>query len=191
MRNPTYDIEIAASDGEFRPNQLQILNLLCENEMGEWEFASVLSSVALNETTKNLWIQFYSNEKIGLGTWKWLAYSIFSKRARGVESLTIMDIDTMSVAEVEAFSSVLLSDHPEEIVADFSGDHGVERKATLKSGAQVRWDMDEEGQMRKGSRPLTLPFEMHGVCTFADDGQTEWVIVVIRDLGTVKSGGVI
>ncbi|KAE8902633.1 hypothetical protein PF003_g13628 [Phytophthora fragariae] len=183
VRNPTYHIETGGSGGELQLRQLQTLNLQCEVEMGAWEFGSVLSAVALNESTKNLWIRFYSNEKISLNKWMWLAYGVFSKRACGVESLTITEIDSMSVADIDALSSVLLSGHPEEVLAGLSGDQGIERRATLKSGAHVRWDIDDEGQMRRGSRPLTLSFEMYSVWTFADDGQIEWVNVVIPGFG--------
>ncbi|KAF1781003.1 hypothetical protein GQ600_15856 [Phytophthora cactorum] len=69
--------------------------------------------------------------------WKWLAYGLFSKRARAysaLESAALNQIDALSDVDMEAFLSVLNSDHPEEVLCGTSAGVVAERNAALKRG---------------------------------------------------------
>lgn len=63
-----------------------------------------------------LWMDTHDQES-NQKRWKWLAYALFSRRARAcssVESLAFMIICSMSVSDMTAFTSILTSEHPEE-----------------------------------------------------------------------------
>ncbi|KAE9183946.1 hypothetical protein PF005_g21877 [Phytophthora fragariae] len=79
---------------------------------------AMCSAMVHNQMSKNLSLQLWmktNNGEINQRYWKWLAYALFLKRARAssaVESLAMMKVCSMSVSDMEAFTSIASSDHP-------------------------------------------------------------------------------
>ncbi|GMF22022.1 unnamed protein product [Phytophthora lilii] len=84
---------------------------------------------------------------------------------------------------VEAFSSVLLSDHPEEVLCGTSRGDVTERFAMLRCGAKIVWELNVQGKRFQLSRTLAFPSAMQGVWTFSSDEASELVNVVIPGIG--------
>jgi len=147
------------------------------------DYGAMSSAMAVMETPKTLSIMF---EERPINYWKWLAYGLFSKRARtfsSLESLSLIRIARMCRVEMEAFAALVASDHPEEEL--FSCPRGAvpERDATLKACAPVRWQFDGQGQPNLGVEPLTFRWTIEDCRTFSDDGTSEWVNVLIPGFG--------
>lgn len=118
--------------------------------------------------------------------WKWLAYALFSMRARACSSLRTLIIPflgELTGVDVRAFTSVLTSEHPEETLYDTPRGVKEEQDATLAPGAPIRWDFDDQVQPVLDSRPLTLYTPIYFVKTFSDDGTIEWVHAMIAGFG--------
>ncbi|OWZ08738.1 hypothetical protein PHMEG_00018669, partial [Phytophthora megakarya] len=86
--------------------------------------------------------------------------------------------------DMEAFLSVLNSDHPEEVLCGTPPGVVDERNATLKSGSSIRWCfsrgqpvMDERVKLIKTDAAIRC------VRTFSDDGDSEWMNAMIPGLG--------
>ncbi|KAG7386888.1 hypothetical protein PHYPSEUDO_015093 [Phytophthora pseudosyringae] len=106
-------------NGGSDPLQLGTIHLECSFLMVPRELESMYSGIATSQTTRKLSMQLEVVPYDGTSVhwWKWLAYSLFSKRAvasPSVESLALISIRSMSVTDKEAFSAVLTGDHPEE-----------------------------------------------------------------------------
>ncbi|KAL3670960.1 hypothetical protein V7S43_004145 [Phytophthora oleae] len=167
-------------------SQLQVVTLSCYTTES-WVFGAVLSSLVLNGMTKNVSVRLdcvHSGEDhIARNKWLWLAYGAFSKRARALDTLTLLDVDCMTAGDIEAFASVVDSDHPEEVLCGCPHGRVDERVATLASGAKIRWELDAQGQPRRKSRPLSLSSAMKSVWIFCDDGSDELVNAVVPGFG--------
>ncbi|OWZ07966.1 hypothetical protein PHMEG_00019564 [Phytophthora megakarya] len=118
--------------------------------------------------------------------WKWLAYALFSNRARAYSScerVSMTWISRMATADIEAFSSVLVSKHPEEELFNCTRGLVDEQDATLTANAAVRWEFDERNEPVLNSEVLSFPCSTPHVRTFSDNGESEWVNVIIPGYG--------
>ncbi|OWZ19724.1 hypothetical protein PHMEG_0005977 [Phytophthora megakarya] len=84
------------------------------------QFEALCSAMVANHTTKRLYMSLWLDPvktRICAFKWKWLAYALFSNRAREssvLESLKLTPMGSMSVDDMEAVKAVLAAEHPEE-----------------------------------------------------------------------------
>lgn len=152
------------------------------NALETRDFAAMCSAMAVNKTTRDLSIQLRTNLATSAAWWQWLAYAMFSPRARAssvLESLTLTSITSLSVADMTAFAAMLAAKHPEEEL--FSCSHGqvTARDATLTANAPIRLQLADSD----ASNVVNIPMTLHGLRTFSDDGASEWVNVLVPGLG--------
>ncbi|OWZ09968.1 hypothetical protein PHMEG_00017252 [Phytophthora megakarya] len=172
-----------------QPSQIMVLEIICEETMEAWDFEAMCSAMVLTQTTKKLLLKLKNNEDDQTNHeawWKWLAYALFSKRARDYSSLETLIIDglgRLNTNEARAFISVLESEHPEELL--FGTPRGVvdERDATLRSGSAIRWEFDDQGEPVVDSSHLIFEYPTQFIRTFSDDGTSEWVNVLVPGFG--------
>ncbi|KAG3092117.1 hypothetical protein PI124_g6735 [Phytophthora idaei] len=163
--------------------QLGTVAVYCYNSLTSLEFEALCSAMVTNQTTKRLSLSLWLDPKDASSSatrWKWLAYALFSKRARAcsaLRSLTLASIGSMSVADMEAFAAVVMSEHPKEELFGTSCGQINGRNAIFIQGPTMCRSSDETG------RTLKLELPTSSVRTFSDDGQSEWVDVVIPGHG--------
>ncbi|KAE8915161.1 hypothetical protein PF003_g428 [Phytophthora fragariae] len=160
------------------------LQLVLPGTMRASDFEAMCSAMLHTQTTENLLVATKQwDEANNEHKWKWLAYALFSKRARSSIQNLVICAKQPTAAEARAFTSILTSEHPEEAL--FGTPRGVaeERDATLRSGAPLRWEFDSEGQPVLDSRLLTLEAPIPLVRTFSDDGESEWINVLVPGFG--------
>ncbi|KAG7378876.1 hypothetical protein PHYPSEUDO_009412 [Phytophthora pseudosyringae] len=168
---------------ERGPLQLGTVVLYCDPSLTSSEFEALCSAMVASQTTKRLSLSLWLDPKDANNSatrWKWLAYALFSKQARAssaLESLTLSSIGSMSIADMEAFATVLTAEHPEEELSGTSRGQVDERKAMLKHEARVCYHCGEEG------RTLVFQLPIVSVRTFSDDGQSEWVNAIVPGYG--------
>ncbi|KAL3664411.1 hypothetical protein V7S43_010734 [Phytophthora oleae] len=110
--------------------------------------------------------------------WEWIAYALFSKRARStLISLVLTSIGSMTIADIEAFTAVMTSEHPENELFGISCDQGTESYAVLQPNARICRPFGEEIQ------ELMLDLPVTQVQTFSDDGQSVWVDAIVPGYG--------
>lgn len=132
------------------PLQLGTVVVHCEPALRASEFQALCSGIVVSQTTKRLSLSLWlsSNDaSSSAARWRWLAYSLFSKRARcysAVESLTLTSIGTMSITDMMAFSAILASENPEAELFGCAPGRIEARDATLAAGAEVQYPDDEE-----------------------------------------------
>lgn len=195
LANTRYQIERDPFSRKSRPLQLDTLHLNCHN-LHPLDFEALCTALATNQTTRELTIKANLRSFIGLRTaatserdvWKWLAYGLFSKRARecsALESLTLVSVDSMTTADVGEIESVVTSDHPEEYMHGCQPGSMPARQATLRSGAPIFLlaSVTKSGRPRSGATSLGFPSARHPVITFGDNGQSECVNVLIPGVG--------
>ncbi|KAF4046179.1 hypothetical protein GN244_ATG01406 [Phytophthora infestans] len=168
--------------------QLDTLQVFCATTLPASDFVALASAMATNQTVKKLDIRlsFQSNAQItSRYLWKCIAYALFSKRARSSSSLESVEIKIygIAVADMEGFSDVVTSEHPEEELLDFPCGVIAERVATVKSGASVRWQFNYRGEPAQSCDFLSFPSSLPFAQTFSDDGESEWVNVMIPGYG--------
>eukprot|EP00644_Phytophthora_capsici_P003895 jgi/Phyca11/564570/estExt2_Genewise1.C_PHYCAscaffold_150300 len=176
-------------DGSGLPLQIGAVNLECDSSMTPRSFEAVCSALVVNQTTRNLsmLLEISPEEPIRSGHWwKWLAYSLFSKRARAssaVESLAFLRIGSMSISDIHAFSTILESDHPEEDLFGCPRGAVDERDATIKASSPIFFTLNNRGQPPRGSRSFSFEFPVSSARIFSDDGQSEWVSALVPGYG--------
>ncbi|KAJ8558968.1 hypothetical protein ON010_g8481 [Phytophthora cinnamomi] len=157
-------------------------------------FAPMFSAIAVNQAVSKLTLDLSinpNNETASAHAWKWLAYTLFSKRARessALQSLCITATASCSIsqADIEAFRSVVFSDHPEEELFGYPCGSVASRGATLEKGNSVRWYFDDVARPTD-FRLLPLDSPVRFVRTFSDDGRSDWVNVVIPGYGRCQA----
>lgn len=108
-----------SSDGSS-PLQLGTIDLNCDHTLTYRDFNSMCSAIVTNQTARNvsMYLDISSTDDGGSRErWKWLAYAFFSKRTRGYSSLYRLEftsLDSMTVEDMEGFSTIMASEHPEE-----------------------------------------------------------------------------
>lgn len=184
-----YRGEIEASNKEKFPLQLGTIHLECDSTLGAREFAGIGSAMALNQATKKVSMRLEMDTEDPDNSaqwWRWIAYGIFSKRARScsaLETLNLFSISSMSEADMEAFAEILASEHPEEDLFGCPRGELDERDALLRGGVPIRWQFNSEGRGATSARTLTIDHGVRSVRAFSDDGQSEWVNVLIPGYG--------
>ncbi|OWZ21817.1 hypothetical protein PHMEG_0003567 [Phytophthora megakarya] len=182
------DNSTAGQGDDSDPLQLGTVHLECCALMGPREMESMGSGIVVSQTTKKLSMQLEMDLYDGSSVcwWKWIAYALFSKRAQtssAVESLALISIRSMSIADMEAFAAIVTSDHPEEELFGCPRGQVEERDVSVKAGASFYWEMTNRGQPRRGSRAITCQSAVDSVRTFSDDGKSEWVNVLVPGYG--------
>lgn len=74
----------------------------------------------MNQTVLNLSLELDMRSNFKL-LWGWLAYAVFSDRAREnslLKSLELKSIDRMSAADIDRFCAIIASEHSEEELFD-------------------------------------------------------------------------
>ncbi|GMF28849.1 unnamed protein product [Phytophthora lilii] len=173
VANSNHDFATKEQNDKLAPLQLGTVHLECTSLMGHRQLESLCSGIVTSQTTKKLSMQLEMDpDEQSLQWWKWLAYALFFKRARtcsSVECLALISIRSMTIEDIEAFSSVLASDHPEEELFGCPRGSVEERHATSKAGTSFFWEMNNRGQPRRGSHALTCELPMPSLKTFSDD----------------------
>ncbi|OWZ12361.1 hypothetical protein PHMEG_00014497 [Phytophthora megakarya] len=181
---PNSTIPIATSN----PLQLGAVFLPDEYTLPACYLPAMHSAMVVNQTTKQLAMRCLNlRDAADNKTWlEWMAYSFFSKRARlssALESLALIDIVRLTPSDVEAFAAILASEHPEEALFRSPRGKVNERDAILKADVPVRWQFDNEGQAVESSNELIFSKALNCVRTFSDDGESEWVNVLVPGYG--------
>jgi hypothetical protein len=175
--------------GAQDPLQMAAAHIQCEDIILPLEFEAMCSAMVVNQTTRKLSVHLETKPDDPTASahwWKWLAYALFSNRARSssaLESLAIISIASMSAADMEAFAAVVTSEHPEEELSGCPRGVVRERDATLKAGAPIRWRFNKQGRPRRGFRALTFEHDIPLVRAFSDDGESGWVNVLVPGYG--------
>ncbi|ETO82891.1 hypothetical protein F444_03014 [Phytophthora nicotianae P1976] len=165
---------------EGKSLQVGTVVMHCDTSLTSLEFEALCSAMVTNQTTKRLLLSLWLDPKdanTSTTRWKWLAYALFSKRARAcsaLESLTLTSIGSMSIADMEAFVSVMTSKHPEEELFGTCGQING-RNATFEHSI-TNFRLDEAGE----SLELDVPTSVR---TISDDGQSERVNGIIPGYG--------
>jgi len=151
------------------------------------DFAALLSALVVNQTAKRFSLRAEKRAITSDEQWKWLAYGLFSKRARAysaTEAVALNQVDALSDMDMEAFVAVLSSDHPEEVICGTPAGVVEDRNATLKSGSAIRWCFSR-GQpvVSEKRKEIKVDSAVRCVRTFSDDGEREWVWAMIPGLG--------
>ncbi|KAG7381437.1 hypothetical protein PHYPSEUDO_006015 [Phytophthora pseudosyringae] len=189
LANSRYRAESDASRGDSLPLQLGLVNLECDSSMSSHSFEAMCSAIVVNQTTSKLSMLLEMDPEEPATSqhwWRWLAYALFSKRTRAsssLESLALLRIGSMSIADIEAFSSVLASDHPEEALFGCTRGAVDEKDATIKAGALIHCKLNNRGQPPRGTRSLTFESAITSVRVFSDDVQSEWLNVLVPGYG--------
>ncbi|OWZ19723.1 hypothetical protein PHMEG_0005976 [Phytophthora megakarya] len=158
----------------------RLMKAVFDSTLRSKEFEAMCSALVVNRTTKKLSMRLEMDAEDQTNSnqwWKWLAYGLFSKRARvcsSLETLSLMSICSLSEEDMSAFAAVLSSDHPEEELCGCPRGKMVEREATLKRDAPIRWQFNDRGQYRSGSELLRFATPVNFVRTFSDDGKSNW-----------------
>lgn len=188
-RTRYYSDGISTCSDESSALQLGLIDLNCDFSLRTREFEAMCSALVTSQTTKQIAMYLHMNSR-GRGNsehwWKWLAYAFFSKLAHehsSLESLTLTSIDNLSSADMEQFATILASKHPEEDLCGCPPGLVEERDAILKASAPIHWDFTGRGQPRRDSPPLTFESTLPLVRTFSDDGESEFVNVMIPGCG--------
>ncbi|KAE9311582.1 hypothetical protein PF008_g20180 [Phytophthora fragariae] len=183
LANTTYHTKIDPSSLVSKRLQLGSVHLECSCWLQPKDVEAMCSAIAVSRTTSKLSLRLQMREdQDSVKWWKWLAYGLFSKQARArssIESLAFISIRSMSTEDVEAFAAVLSSEHPEEELCGCPRGQIEEGDATLVSHAPIRWCFDEQDE----SPVLSFPSPIRFVRTFSDDGESEWVDVLVPALG--------
>ncbi|OWZ19729.1 hypothetical protein PHMEG_0005982 [Phytophthora megakarya] len=187
-RNPELSTtSVYRSDFELPSRLLQLgeVNLSCFWN-GISQFESICSALVLNQTTQTFQLKFYQdmvqNEITSKQIWKWLAYALFSKRARVYSALESLKIRLFAsglliIANAEAFAAVATSECPEEELFDWPRGSIKVGEAGLKSGTLIRWRFEDNYLVH------TFDSKVPFVLTYSDDGMSEWVEVLVPGYG--------
>ncbi|KAG6977230.1 hypothetical protein JG688_00000560 [Phytophthora aleatoria] len=173
----TYNTKYCLPSEDCNPLQLGRVRLeCCDHEVPLAQFKSMCSALAVNYMTKDLSIALEiepDNDRESGHWWRWLTY----------EHLVLDCVGHMGVEDVDNFTAVMTSSHPEELLIGSPRGLINERDGTLKSRAPIRWQFDEQGQHSVDSGPLVIDSPMLLVRTFSDDGESEWVNAIIPGCG--------
>ncbi|KAG1687830.1 hypothetical protein DVH05_004561 [Phytophthora capsici] len=164
------------------PCQVDTVAVYCDTSLSLWTFEALLSAMVASQTTKRLCLNLWVYSNVGMiataTIWKWIAYALFSKRARStLESLVLTSIGSMTVADIEAFTAVMTSEYPENDLFGTCGQGAEKNYAILRSNTRICCHVGEELQ------ELMLDLPATRVQTFSDDGQSEWVNAVVPGYG--------
>eukprot|EP00644_Phytophthora_capsici_P006490 jgi/Phyca11/508552/fgenesh2_kg.PHYCAscaffold_36_\ len=166
---------------------LQLGSLVMHNDLAldPLETEALFSALVLNQTTQKLLVGMglsAHEQQNANNWWKWLAYGCFSKRARthsALQTLELAHIGSLSVSDVEMFLAIVDSEHPEELLYECPRGSVEGKEATLKDGAMVQYDIAGNPQPRS----LTFTSCRFLLHTFGDDGNSEWVNVIVPGFG--------
>ncbi|KAJ8525781.1 hypothetical protein ON010_g15333 [Phytophthora cinnamomi] len=189
LANTRYCSQTLVHSQKMDPLQMGTVTLYCDSTLGASEVGAMFSALVLNQTTRHLTIRVptKSNGRVNYRDWwRWVAYAFFSKRAQAcsaLESLELADIDDVDIENVQAFSAVLAAEHPEEVLCDSRRGLVSERDAALKQGSPVQWQLPWSGQSHPGSKIVKFGSAIPYILTFGDDGESEWLNVLIPGFG--------
>lgn len=116
------------------PLQVNRVDLKTYTSMRTEDLGAMMSAVVINQTTKKITMRAEKRTISGEDKWMWLAYGLFSKRARAFSALEVFylnQIDSLDASEVKALSDVMHSDHPEEVLCGTPPGVVEDRNATL------------------------------------------------------------
>ncbi|KAE9006980.1 hypothetical protein PF011_g11329 [Phytophthora fragariae] len=167
------------------PLQVNQVDFKSYTSLRSGDLGAIMSALVINQTTKKVTMRAVKRTISGDDNWMWLAYGLFSKRARAysaLETFSLNQIDSLSVSNAKALSDVIFSDHPEEVVCGTSPGVVEDRNATLNSGASIRW-IFADGQPVVDAKAITTESAVRGVRTFSDDGESEWVDAIVPGMG--------
>ncbi|KAG3232476.1 hypothetical protein PI124_g22442 [Phytophthora idaei] len=186
-----YHRKIDVANGATLPLQLGTVNVECDASMKMKNFESMCSAIVVNQSTRNLSMLLEMMDPDDLTNnsqhcWKWLAYALFSRRARAcsaLETLAFLRVGSLSVADAEAFVSILTSEHPEEELYGCSRGTVDDRDATLKTGARIHYKLNKRGQPPRGSHAVAVEEPITSARIFSDHGSSEYVNVLVPCYG--------
>ncbi|EGZ08206.1 hypothetical protein PHYSODRAFT_306229 [Phytophthora sojae] len=169
------------------PLQLGEIDKLCGSDLLLRDVGALCSTVVQTQMTRQLSLDL-STERGDHGNnskwWVWLAYALFSNRARALSSVESVDliISSMTVSDMSAFTFILASDHPEEDLFDSTPGPAKARDATLKGGSRIRCvlgDLSDSTNVRTITVDDPVPF----IRTFSDDGKSTRVDAIVPGYG--------
>lgn len=167
----TFEVEgleiLARSDSDIHPLYLEAL------------FSAVKHSQATEKLSLGVWTDPLSSQR----WWGWAAYALFSKQAPCAETLTLVDLGSLTTADMEAFSRVLTSEHPEELLFQCPRGKVDDRNATLRVGATIICLPRREQGAIKRYEEWRFESPIHHVRTFSDDGTSEWINALVPGFG--------
>ncbi|KAE9140907.1 hypothetical protein PF007_g484 [Phytophthora fragariae] len=168
------------------PLQMGTVTLQCDSSLGPSELGVMFSALVLNQTTRHLSIRMQMESNNHKDWWKWVAYAFFSKRAQtcsALESLELSGINDVEIEDVKAFSAVVATEHPEEVICGIQSGLVPERDAALKQGSPVQWKPPRKDQPHSNPSVVKFGSTIPSILTFGDDGESKWVNVLIPGFG--------
>ncbi|KAL4166278.1 hypothetical protein KRP22_013543 [Phytophthora ramorum] len=179
------------------PDRLQFekVHVQCAFSLGDMDMDALFSAIASSQTAKKFSLDIDAKVCVGARMfvggeaecrqlWKWIAYAFYSKRAHSsIESLELTQLPQITTADVDAFTSVMTSDHPEEELFGCRRGRVGSRVATLKADSSICWKFDEHGRVCRGSSMMKFESSINSVRTFSDDRKGKWVNVLIPGFG--------
>ncbi|OWZ19174.1 hypothetical protein PHMEG_0006615 [Phytophthora megakarya] len=142
-----------------KTNVWDSLRLECDHDLSLLHIAAMCSAIVRTKAQNKLWLRLEHYPDIS-SWWKWLAYGLFSKRARTtstLNSITLSGINSMTLAEIQAFAAVLASDHPEEELYELPRVPGYGRCQVLRDNLEcIR--CDEVEVLQTSVTSLTIGF---------------------------------
>ncbi|KAE9334616.1 hypothetical protein PF008_g13872 [Phytophthora fragariae] len=188
LANTKYHEEVDTIDQRSRPLQLGTVHLECATWLQAPDMEAMCSAMVVNQTTRKLSLRLGMNPTdtdISRQWWKWLVYALFSKRAgtrSSLETLALLFVGTLSAADMEAFASILTSEHPEEELCELPRGAIDERDAILKEDAQI-YTVLNDGNQPQMSSPVKVTSAMRSVRRFSDDRVSDLVNVLVPGFG--------
>ncbi|EGZ08246.1 hypothetical protein PHYSODRAFT_348117 [Phytophthora sojae] len=110
--------------GDPRPLQLGAIEITWIPSLQIRDIGAMCSAMVHSQVSRKLLMLLgmdIRDQEKNRKCWEWLAYALFSKRARAyssLESLALMLVTSMSVNDMEGFTSILKSEHPEADLFD-------------------------------------------------------------------------
>ncbi|EGZ08236.1 hypothetical protein PHYSODRAFT_436981, partial [Phytophthora sojae] len=173
------------------PLQLGEIDFLCASTLRVHDIGAMCSAVAQTQMTRKLTLRLCMDireQERNRKCWKWLAYALFSKRAQAfssVESLAFAGIRSMSRSDMQAFTSMLTFDNPEEDLFGSPPGPVQARDATLSGDSRIRCVLDDLNGSTN-TKAITFDVPVPFIRTFSDDGKSTWVDAIVPGYGRCR-----
>ncbi|KAE9317876.1 hypothetical protein PF008_g18639 [Phytophthora fragariae] len=190
LANTKYHEEVDTDNQSLRPLQLGTVHLECAAVLQHRDVEAMCSAMVVNQTTRKLSLTLGMDPYDGRQWWKRLAYALFSKRARtrsSLETLALLSVVTLNAADIEAFASILTSEHLEEELCGLPRGAIDERDATLKDDARI-YAVLNDGNQPQMSSPVKVTSAMRSVRCFSDDGRNDLIFQELKGQASTSYG---
>ncbi|RLN49614.1 hypothetical protein BBJ28_00002635 [Nothophytophthora sp. Chile5] len=183
----------SASCKETRVNNVCLESYLTH----EWVFEAMCSALVVTQSASVVTIhldQVKESPEQRRREWQWLAYAFLSQRARLHSSIRTVDLWNVDLTteDAEAVAAILAVANPEE---QFVG--MMPTAPLVRQGGHLEYYVKANASMRLApihhdlpvwrSSDFSIPNDVCGVKLLGDDGESEWVDVLVPSLGKCQA----